>query len=480
MGVFPEKEGVKVPTDAELLEAVRAAAAAKVQTTVVTRRKDHLLENDPKPGEIEESSEDKDLGILTVTFKNGVRAHLRSMDFRKGQGLVVIRIAGGNIEETPKNVGISVAGSLALTRGSLATQGLSAIDITRLMTGKKVVVAGNDGEGGTILSIRGDPSDWEDGFRLAHLLLTQPKVEKVALDTTRQQLLMMLMQAKSSVGFQATIAQEALLSGDDPRFAVPPLERINSITTDESTAWITRIVNTAPIELAMVGDFDRDRTLELAKKYFGSLANRPVTNPALDKLRVVKRNQGPFVKIIDVPTITNRALVRMGWRGPSRGEIKDGRVLTFASLILSTRLAKIIREDKGLTYSIRCANQPNPEYDGMSVLLCQFTADPDKAEKAAALAKKIMLEMQVNGPEPGEMETVRLQLANILGTQLKTPTFWAQALSQLTARGRDIDTLKTLKEDFTSVTVDQIDVVLKKYMTEDRFFQVIARPKKQS
>src|SRR6185436_7003970 len=92
--------------------------------------------------------------------------------------------------------GITQAAQLAW--GRPATKSLSSNDIRELMTGKKVSVRGGGsggfgggrggrgggggaGGGGSVaLSISGSPEDLETGFQLAHLLLTQPKIESAA------------------------------------------------------------------------------------------------------------------------------------------------------------------------------------------------------------------------------------------------------------------------------------------------------------
>src|SRR6185295_13484823 len=135
-----------------------------------------LLDRDPEPGKVLEQVEDSDLKILSVTFENGVRVHLRQMDFKKDQVFVGITVGGGEIQESADNRGVTGVSSLAFSQP--ATLKFDSTTVRDLRIGKQTTVGGGSGQDALSLSISGAPKDLEDGFRLAYLLLTQPRVEE--------------------------------------------------------------------------------------------------------------------------------------------------------------------------------------------------------------------------------------------------------------------------------------------------------------
>ncbi|MHC4955596.1 MAG: M16 family metallopeptidase, partial [Planctomycetota bacterium] len=479
MAALPEKDGVAVPTKEDLLAAAKAAAAADIAKPAEEKRADTILEKEPEPAAITAQSEDKDLGVLSVTFANGVRVHLRTMDVRKDSVMLQLRFMGGPIDETVETSQLSMVGALALQPRTAASKRHSSTAISDLLTGKKYQFGGAPVDGALAFQLAGSPEDLQDGFRMMHLLLTEPVIEKAALDRWRQQFTMMLPNFEKNAGFKAGQAVNELLSGGDPRLAFPAAERIQSIRLEDAQAWLERILNTAPVEAAIVGDMPRDKMLDLARRYLGTLPKRPLVRDDLAEKRKVKQNAGPFTKKIEVDTITPRAEVRLGWRGPAYANRADRRVLLFASQILSTRLLNEIREKRGLTYSLGCLMQPAP-FDGMAQLMIQFTADPEKADEAAKVARQVALEfVEKAPPTDDEMAAVRRQLANILSTQLQQPRFWAQTMSTLLTNGRTLAQVKRIEEDYLSVTREQIAATLKRYFKEYRFYSVIAAPKKK-
>ncbi len=175
-------------------------------------------------------------------------------------------------------------------------------------------------------------------------------------------------------------------------------------------------------------------------------------------------------------TITPQAILLAGWRGPAFANRNDRRTLLFASLVGQARLTTAIREERGLAYSPACRAVP-PQGFETGQLMIAFSCDPAKATEAAAVAKQTLLDLAGDKPPTeAEIQSVRTQLANILGTQMKQPGFWATVLSSLLTNGRDLEDIKALLQGFKNITAEQAVAVLKRYLAEDRYFQVVARP----
>ena len=476
LATLPDKEGFALPEAAELLAVAREAAAQDVEKVVEVQRKKSLLEKDPVPAAVVAQKTDPDLAILTATLENGVRVHCRSMDIKKDSVLVRVRFIGGPIDETEKTAGLTRVGSFALQGRSAASSRHSSTDISNFLTGKKFSFGGGPAEGSLLFQLGGTPEDLEDGFRLLHLLLTDARLEQPAVDRWKNQMKMMLPTLKQRVRFQAGHAVNDFLSGGDPRFGVPTAERVDATTRDAAQKWLAHILETAPIEAAIVGDLDRDRMLQLARQYLGTLPKRPVVRVGLAEARKVKQDPGPHVRTIDVETITPQAVVQIGWRGPAFGNRKDSRILLVGSQLLATRLTRVIREERQLTYSIGCTARP-AAFDGMSQLMVMFTADPGKADEAATLARQVVEDLVEKDPATDEeLAAVRKQIQNVLDTQLDQPSFWVDVLSSLETRHRGLADLKTLAQQYASITNEQIREVLQRYLTEERYYQVVARP----
>ncbi|MGH7162513.1 MAG: insulinase family protein, partial [Planctomycetota bacterium] len=282
---MPEGAGQPPPAEERVLEIVRAALAEEVPAEEKRAAARPPLDEPPTPGEVKEQSEDGDTGILSATLANGVRVHLRSMDFRKRTVLVNVKLIGGDLEETAQNRGITYAAAVAFQEGRAATRGRPSGEISDFLSGKKTSVAGGVDKGGLLLSLRGDPLDVEEGFRLLHALLKEPRVEAAALDAWRTQIRRFVAMVGTEVAAQVSLKVDALLSGDDVRLKMLKAADIDRVTVESAQAWLDRLVRTCPIEASIVGDLPRHEALRLARTYLGSLPPRPLRRPDLDELR---------------------------------------------------------------------------------------------------------------------------------------------------------------------------------------------------
>jgi len=334
-------------------------------------------------------------------------------------------------------------------------------------------------EGDTIsVTIAGSPQDFEEGLRLAHLLLTQPKVEEAALKVWREQSLQGIEAQKTSVEQQAFEKELELFSSGDPRLKSLTAEEVNAIRAEAAQKWLEGILAAAPIEAAIVGDMDRNEMLRLAQEYFGALPKRPRTDPELLKLRTVNIANGPFEARIEVPTITPRAVVLTGWRGANLSEVKDRRTLDLAAQILSSRMNEEIREKRGLTYSVRAVSFPATDYFGTGFFGTSFTADPDKVTEAEQVARKMILDFAQDGPTDAEMQTVHNQIKNVIETAQKEPRYWVSVLSDMDYRGIKLEDVKNLVPTITGYSREEITNTVRNYVQEPRRIEVIALPKK--
>jgi len=471
---LPEKG--ELPTEADVESVFSKALKAAVTKKAEEKSASKFMEKDPTPGKIKEQKKDEETGITSVLFENGVRVHLRTMDERKNQVIVNIRVLGGSIEETKENQELS--GGVGLAWGmARATKNLSSTDISNLMIGKKVSVGGGPSDDALALSVSGEPAELEEGLRLAYLLLTEPKIEQAAVDRIKATIDQQLEGARISVRAQGINAMREFLTGGDIRHAViPSRKHLMALTAEKGQAWMDRILANNPIEIAIVGDLSLERGLELATKYFGSLPSRPVSSQKIDDLRRIQGPKGPSLRVVEVPTVTPMALVLLGWRGPDYMERAEVRAMYLASRVAQTRVTKTVREEKQLAYSPSCQLASNQAYDGIGALLVAFPTKPENAVEAATVAKQVMLDLRDNGFEDAELEDVKKAFEHTVTSQLKQPGFWAGALSRLSSRGRSLQSYKDILENYKAVTKEQILAALKKHMTEERYFQVVSVP----
>ena len=472
-----ENPDVYVPTKDEVLAAARAAWARKVTPPETSAAPTELLAKMPTPGKIVDSATDADLAVTSVWLSNGVRVHHRFMDYKKDTVLVSISLAGGEIEETQKNTGITDVALLAFQEP--ATSRLTAPNIRDIMTGKNINVRDRSGSDYMGLSITGSPKDLELGFQLANALLTDGKISEAAFKNWKIQQLQRIEMVRTNPMIRGFIAAEALLTDGDPRFAFATKEVIEQQAVARSQKWFDNHCRTAPIEVAVVGEISLDEAMALVSKYIGSLPKRDRKAGHLDKLRRVARPTGPLKDHVVVETVTPQGMAIAGFVACDAQNTRDLRALALASNIMSSRIIKRIREELAWVYSIRASHRPNFSYREAGRFGAAAPCDPANVDKVVEETHRLLKEFATNGPKDEELANAKKQIANDLDTEMKEPRYWARVLRNLDLHRRQLSDEKGKVESFQGYTTKQVVDVFRKYYTAQRQFQVTSVPVKQ-
>jgi zinc protease len=471
---IPEKEGVNVPEEEELLAAVRAALSRKTAPLEQESRAMELLAEAPEPGRVMESSFDEDLKVTSAWLENGVRMHHRFMDYKKDTLLISISLAGGRIEESGEKLGVTQAAALAFMQP--ATCELSSMEISDLMTGKNVQVSGRPEGDALSIYVMGSPKDIETGLKLVHILLTGGLIEETAFTNWQAEMLQQLEYMQKVPEFRAFEGMLKLLSADDPRVAPMTEDQVKNQTIEAAQAWFERLCLEAPIEVAVVGEMPLKEAQPLIERYIGSLPGRERSSEKIAKLRQLSFNEGPLNRRLAIDTITPKSMIFFGFRGADPEKIDEVRALNLASQVLSTRVIDRIREEKGLVYSMEAQNHVMGSYEGFSLLFTGAPADPAKADEVVQEAEKIFNAFAEAGPETEELKNAKKQTWNNLDIQLKEPAYWWQILQHLELRKRNLKHYKGIQEAYEKITAEQIRDVFRKYYCDERRFLVIAEP----
>jgi zinc protease len=284
---------------------------------------------------------------------------------------------------------------------------------------------------------------------------------------------------RTRISSRAREAANLVLSGNDPRLTVLTPDQVSARAEaiPHAQEWLNAVLRSAPMEVAMVGDIPEDRALALAATYLGSLPLRPRHDPSLLPLRQMAGFSGPLTRTLDVETITPRAHPILMWRCAHWQDVRGRRLMSMASRILERRIRKVLREERGLTYSTSTYAQSSKVYPEMSALYVEFTTDPDKVTEAASVAQALVEQFAAEGPTDEEMETVRKQIQNSMETMLKEPRFWVGLLADLEYHGTDLEDVHDALDKYLAFTKAEIAAEIKKTVVPGRFAMVLARPK---
>jgi zinc protease len=456
-----------VPGDDELVTLGTVLLDIEPEPIIEEARPDQLMAKAPAPGKVLDLTEHEASGVWSAWLDNNIRVHHRYSDYREDEVTVMVTLAGGEILEDESNRGVSQAAAIPFQRH--ATSNLNSTNIRDLMTGKNISVRGGASTDMMFLRITGDPDDLEPGLQLAHLLLADPVIEPAAFEQWKQAQIQGIEARKLSPdGALLDLWHDSIYPPDEPRLRLLTKQDIDRLTIEQAQHWLDKTLALAPVEVAVIGDIDRDRAMELVATYLGSLPSRPRIGPdTYAELRHVSRPTGPITRSRTVATATNKAVVLAGCYGSDESNVRDTRLISLASRILSTRMVKQLREDEQLVYSINVRVFPAVEYPGFGLIFAFSWTEPASADALGSRIHEMFASFAADGPTADEMTVAKSQAANDLDKQMREPWFWTGRLSRLTYRGRSLDDVMAAPKAYQAITADEITEAFNRYYREE-------------
>ncbi len=466
-----------VPTEEELLSLSKTALVVEPGADIEREAVTALMERLPEPGRVTEPVTHEATGVTSAWLESGARVHHRAMDIQEDQATVTITLAGGQIEETAENRGITEAAVIAFDRQ--ATGGLSTNDINDLMAGKKVSVGGGAGPDTVSVSVSGKPSELETGLQLAHLLLTDPVIERAAFEQWKQERIRQIEQSMMVPQGQLQRAMaQAMLPEGEVRQRPLTVEQVEAVTLGDAQAWLDRIVASAPMEVAIVGDIERKQALDLAGRYLASLPERSrISDRVLTDLRDIDRPEGPRRVMKEVETQTPVSIVMAGSFGTNLDAVRDRRALNVATQVLTTRLIERVREEEAQVYSIQARSVSSGAYPGYGLIFAAAPTGPGNTEQLVGVIHEMFAAFASEGPSESEVATAKDQVLNTWDEQVEQPAFWTDILSTMAYRGMTLDEVSAAPAMYTGFRAREIQDAFAKYYGEDTRLTVGVSPK---
>jgi predicted Zn-dependent peptidase len=337
---------------------------------------------------------------------------------------------------------------------------------------------GGGGEDSITLTISGSPEDLETGFQLAHLLLTRPKIEPAAFEQFQNSTREMLQEAQRNpmmLGMQ--LAGAAPFPDTEHRAQPLTVAQVDALTLAAAQSRLNELILKSPIEVTIVGDLPRERALELATRYLGSLPQRERVSPdAYAALRKVARPAAPrrVERMVDSPT--PQAFVFCGFYGADESNVGDTLALALAARILSTRMVKEVREEAQLVYSIGAGSRPATTYPGFGIFSAAAPTDPGKAAALVAKLKSMYAAFAQSGPTDEELEVARKQFTNTRSEEVRQPEFWSRRIDRATFRGVSFDDILSEPDRYLALTGPQVRDVFARYYSEPNSIVVVVSP----
>jgi zinc protease len=459
----PEKDGLKKPTQAEILSVIKEADAAEISAYSDGALEAPLITNAPKAGTIVSEKEYKDVEVTEWVLSNGIHVLLKPTTFKNDQILMNAFSPGGHSLVPDKDYL-----SAAMAAGILSQSGWGPYDTIQLhkkLAGKIASVSTSIGELYETVSGSASPKDLETWFQLMHLHFIAPRSDEKTFQSYVTRLKQGIENRERNPGAVFGDAIEKALYGNHPRHRPMTVDLLKELDREAALRiYRERFANAGDFTFLFVGAFKPGDLRPLVQTYLASL-------PALDR-KEKGRDVGDDPKrgklTVEVKKgIEPKASVRLSFHGDAKWSMDERLALRSAVEVLRIRLREVLREDKGGVYGVGVGGELNhlPKETFSSVIT--FTCNPDNVADLTKAALDEVKSLQANGPNKENLEKVRETHLRNYEKGLKEDSFWLGNLIFYRENDLPLNGILDYPNRVNALTAEKIRDAARKYFSDE-------------
>ncbi len=413
------------------------------------------------------------LGIRQLRFANGVLLNLKRTDIEKGAILLRVGIDGGDrLDTKPDPLTTAMVGSLPL--GGLGKH--SEDDLQSILAGRAVGIDFDSVDDRFIEAARTTPDDLSLQLALAAAFLTDPGYRAEGETQYRLQINNFFASKDATPASALRNAIGGILSDDDPRFTLQPVDAYRALTFARLKAAITDRLAHGAIEVSLVGDFDDTAVIrQVATTFgalparepaFGSFANQPPRPFTANHERRIVRHTGP----------DNQAIVRFTWRTRDDTDPIETLQLELLERIVRIQLTEGLRERLGKAYSPSAVSLPSHVWHGYGQFGVSASVDVKDVGATQAAILDAIGALRAASVDPDLLERARAPMVQAFDNGLKTNFGWLGLVERAQTEPDRIARYRSGKASLQAISAADIQVLAARYLGADRAVEVVVLP----
>ena len=464
----PDKEGVILPTEAELENTVLAAQQKQYdayQEEVVPKT---LISQLPTPGKIVSEKPYGKHGVTEITLSNGMRVYVKSTDYQADQVNMTMKGEGGTSLYSNKDIP-----NFSLLSSAITEAGVGDFNATRLrkaLAGKSIRLTPSIG--GESQRIMGTSSvkDLETMLQLTYLYFTSPRKDTEAFEglMNRTRSFLTNRDASSKVVYNDSLT--AVLYGHNPRMAPVTKEVIEKADYDRILEiYRERFSDASNFNTVFVGKIDMNELRPLLCQY---LATLPATHKGekTNKANVpqlVKKNE--VVKFVHKQT-TPLANVSVFYTGNVPFSPKNDLVLDMLTRVLQISYTDSVREEKGGTYGVGVSFSLEKDENPDAFIRISYKSDPKRYDELNPIVYNQLQNIAEQGPIATSMDKVKKFLKKQYSQAVITNDYWNYVIWHQIEDEADFD--KDYCKLVDAITADDVQQMAKALLRQNNRIEV--------
>jgi zinc protease len=470
----PDKEGLAVPTEADVRRVFGTLVAADIKAWVETVSDEDLVPNPPAAGKVVSERTVASLGLTDWTLSNGVRVLVKPTDFNADQIVMSAWSPGGASLVADKDVFKTSLTPTVIERGGVGA--FSLIDLTKKLTGKVASVNTGIGDLSESLSGRASPRDLETLLQLTWLRMTAPRVDSAAFQALLPPIETALRNKDANPGAVFSDTVQVTLAGGHPRARPLTIDMLGELNLGEMyNIYRDRFGDASEFTFLFVGNVDPATLKPLVEQWLGAL-------PASGR-KEEARDVGPkqFAGVIDKTVrkgIAPQSQTAVLLAGTAPWSREEAYLLSSVGEVLEMRLLDRLREALGGTYSVSVNTAFSRRLRQEWQIAISYGSAPDNAEQMFKAVEQELDSLRRVPPSAAEVERVREQQRRELEVAKKQNGYWLNLIRGRVENGDPLDGPTDDETRIGGLTADKLAAAAKRYLVETNRARFVLLPEK--
>jgi zinc protease len=472
----PQKDSVKVPTEAEVLSIMNKVSTEQLDPYIDKVNTEPLISDLPAPGKVVEEKKFASLDVVEWKLSNGARVVLKSTDFKNDEILFSAHSNGGTSLVDDKNY-LSAEFASAIVGQSSGVGKFDLIALQKKLSGKIVSVYPTITQLAEGFSGSASPQDIETLFQLVYLLGTSPRKDSTAFLSlmTRYKASLQNRSVSPEAAFADTL--QVTLTNYHPRMRPLTVPLLNKINLDTAfSIYKDRFADFSGFVFLFVGNFKIDSIKPLVEQYLATL-------PSLNRKEMwkdigVEPPKGVVSKQVK-KGIEPKSSINLTFTGPFEWSQQNRYDFNSMLEVLNIKLREVLREDKGGTYGVNVSGNPTHHPRQEYHISVRWGCSPDRVDELVNIALHQIDSAKLKPFDSVYIEKVRETQRRGYEVNLKQNRFWLNSLHSFYEDNGNPEKMLNYPKFVKNLNAAAIQNAVKKYFNMDNYVKVVLYPEKK-
>ena len=467
-----EKEGNVYPTEAQLLDAVKAARAETIEAFVDKVKNEPLIAKMPKAGKIKKEERNDKLGYTKLTLSNGAKVILKKTDFQKDQVMLIGEGKGGsslyplsdltNINAFDQVIGFSGLGNFTSNElGKVLAGKIANVDLT--MDGMNTTVSGSS-----------TPKDVETMLQMNYLYFTKINKDTASFNNLIKSYEIALKNRELNPDIAFGDSCKATYYDHNPRMKPMLLEDVKDINYDRILQMAKeRTANASGWTFTIIGNYDEATIRPLICKYIASL---PAKGKVVPGHRTAFFHKGDYTNTFARKMETPKARAQYMWYNDEMPYTLENSIRAdIAGQVLDMIYLKKIREEASAAYSVsaigRAQLREDKTHSMMLYAVCPMK--PEKRQEAVSILEQEVKDL-ANTCDASMVAKIKELMLKQADDAVKSNGYWYNVIEMYDKYG--IDSHSDYKKLIEAQTPETICSFMKEFNKNGNRLGVVMLP----